>query len=596
MDWYSSDTSDLKTKLSAFRRLSILRRVELLLTVFSPGERLLLYILTIAICISTLALLAGANEAVSVSVPAAGGAIVEGEVGPARFINPLLTSSQADEDITELVYSGLMRTLPSGDIVPDLASSYTVSPDGTTYTFAIRPDATFQDGTPVTATDVVFTIQSAQDPALKSVHRADWDGVAVSAPDARTVVFTLPHAYAPFLENTTLGILPAHLWKGIAPEEFAYSPLNTHPIGSGPYAVSDVVTDNTGSATRYELTPFAHFALGAPYLKKITFLFYPNDAAIVKALNARQIDAVAGISASDLANVKRTDLDIMRVPLPRTFGVFFNQSHATVLADTSVRSALDAAIDKNLLVNEVLGGNGFPLNSPIPPGVMQTAAVSSGISHASSSVAYTDASIASAKSQLSAGGWSFDDASGTWKNSKKQELSFSLATADSPELVATANALADAWRAAGVRVTVQIYPLSELNESVIRPRQYDAILFGEVVGRELDLFAFWHSSQRNDPGLNLALYASSQADTLLSQARATTDEKTREKLYSQFATLIEKDKPAVFLFAPEFIYAVPKGVHGIELGALTTPAERFLNVYGWYTDTERVWNIFARSQ
>src|SRR5262249_777530 len=144
-----------------------------------------------------------------------------------------------------------------------------------------------------------------------------------------------------------------------------------------------------------------------------------------------------------------------------------------------------------------------------------------------------------------------------------------------------ANSVAQMWRAAGVQVSVQVYPISELNTNVIRPRQYDAVLFGEVVGRSGDLFAFWNSSERNDPGLNLAMYANSKADSLLSQARATIDPNARAKLDEQFAALVEKDVPAVFLYSPEFLYLVPSSLKGIELGALTTASERFLNSYQW---------------
>lgn len=592
---YSSSPSNLKERFLAIRRLSLFSRVEDLLLAFSASERLVLYVLLVILGTSTLALLAGANAAVSVDVPARGGSIVEGEVGPARFINPLLASSQADQDITQLVYSGLTRSLPDGSIIPDLALSYEISQDGTAYTFKLRENAVFHDGTPVTSADVLFTIQTAQNPLVKSLHRADWDGVSVSAPDAHTVVFKLPKAYAPFLQNTAIGILPEHLWKGIAPNDLPFSPLNTHPIGSGPYAVKEVATDNTGSATRYELAPFSRFTLGEPHLSRITFLFYQNEEALVKALNARAVNAVAGLSASALPEVKRTDVKVLRVALPRVFGVFFNQSRSAVLADSSVRTALESAIDKQLLVQAVLTGSGVPLNSPIPPGVLPGSSAVAGTSVASSSVAYTDATIQAARAQLERGGWSFDAASGTWKNSKKLELSFTLATADSPELAATANAVASAWRAVGARVTVQVYPIAELNTNVIRPREYDAILFGEVVGRELDLFAFWHSSQRNDPGLNLAMYVNSQVDSLLTQARATTDAKTREKLYEDFEKAIAKDRPAIFLYAPEFIYIVPEKLLGVSLGALTMPGERFLNVHQWFADTERVWSIFAPS-
>ena len=193
---------------------------------------------------------------------------------------------------------------------------------------------------------------------------------------------------------------------------------------------------------------------------------------------------------------------------------------------------------------------------------------------------------------MSRGGWTFDEKTKTWKK-KKLALSFSIATADTPELLATAGAIANYWSAAGINVNVRVYSLSELNTNVIRPRSYDAILFGEVVGRTVDLFAFWHSSQRNDPGLNLAMYANTKADSLLATARATTDRKEREKLYSSFAATIEKERPAIFLYSPEFIYVVPKNIEGIKLGALTTPSERFLNAYEWYADTQRVWDFFT---
>lgn len=591
----SSDHSDLKTKLTIERRFSLLRRFEEMLNAFSPGERLILYGLVIILGASALALLAGLNAAVSVNVPSPGGSLREGLVGPARFVNPVLTMSDADRDLTALVYSGLTRALPDGTVIPDLASRYQISEDGTTYTFALRPDATFHDGTKLTSADVLFTVQLAQNPAIKSSHRADWEGVVASAPDSHTVVFKLPHAYAPFIENTSMGILPHQLWKDVTPEEFPFSRLNTRPVGSGPFVVANVDTDSTGSVTRYSLEPFGGNVLGKPYLRTITFIFYPNEGAMLKGFAAGEIDAVAGVTPDELKDIKRTDIRILTVPLPRVFGVFFNQGHAPALADASARAALDAAIDRERLVNMVLKGYGKPLDGPIPAGVLDASVtVEQSVATSTVSTAYTQDSVEAARAILSKGGWTFDASAGAWMKNK-QQLTFTLATADAPELVATANAVATAWKQAGIKVTVQVYPLSEFNTTVLRPRSYDAVLFGEVVGRELDLFAFWHSSQRNDPGLNLALYANAKVDTLLSQARATTNEKDREKLYAQFTDLLVKDQPAIFLYSPDFVYVVPKSLKGISLGALTTPADRFLGAYRWYTDTERVWNVFSNT-
>lgn len=560
----------------------------------SPFERLVLYILTAILGISTLALLAGANAAVSVTVPSHGGSLTEGLLGPARFLNPLIPMSQADADISALVYSGLTRALPDGRIIPDLASSYEISPDGTSYTFILREDAVFHDGEPVTSADILFTVQSAQNPDIKSSHRADWEGVSVSTPDEKTVIFKLPRAYAPFIQNTTMGILPKHLWSEVTAEEFPFSPLNTNPIGSGPFQISKVETSQTGSATRYELEAFKDFTLGVPYLRRISFVFYPNEDALIRAFNRGDVDSIAGITPDELGGLEREDISTLTVPLPRIFGVFFNQGRNAVLADAAVRNALDAAVIKERVVESVLHGYGVAVDSPVPPHVLSLGGTSPARTVAAEvSTVFTEDSIGNARTFLERGGWKWNEATASWTKGSAT-LSFTLATADAPELVATANAVVEAWKRLGVKVEVQIYPISELNTSVLRPREYDAILFGEVVGRELDLFAFWHSSQRNDPGLNLALYTNSQADSLLSQARAATNPAEREKLYKDFAALVQKDMPAVFLYSPEFLYAIPRDLSGVELGALTTPSERFITAHKWYTDTEKVWSVFSR--
>lgn len=582
-----SNGTSLKDTLTSPRRFSPLHRIEQLLPAFAPGERLVLYALSASLALSTFAIVALVSSAASVTVPASGGALVEGMIGPARFLNPLLATSQADEDITQLVYSGLMRATADGDLVPDLAESYTISPDGTTYTFTLRTGLSFHDGTPLTAEDIVYTVGEAQNPAIKSLRRADWEGVQVSAPDSRTVVFTLSRSYAPFIENTTMGILPARLWRNTDPEEFLFHRLNTDPIGSGPYKVATLSTDESGAPVRYSLVPFNDFALGAPYLQEITLRFYPTQVAEIEALASGEIDAIAGISPAQVALLNRSDVQTLASPLQRVFGVFFNQNHSAVLTDSAARTALDAAIDKERLVSIVLAGYGIPLDGPMLSKTAGFASTSQTVS-----TAYTQESIAAAKAILADGGWIFDNESGAWQKSK-QPLSFTLSTADAPELVKTADAIATAWRQAGIQVAVQVYPIADLNTTIIRPRAYDALLFGEVVGRSLDLFAFWHSSQRNDPGLNLALYANAGADTVLAQARATTDRQDRDRLFSQFAEILKGDMPAVFLYAPEFLYVAPTSVRGVQLGTMTVPSDRYLSIHEWYTDTEEVWALFT---
>ena len=145
-----------------------------------------------------------------------------------------------------------------------------------------------------------------------------------------------------------------------------------------------------------------------------------------------------------------------------------------------------------------------------------------------------------------------------------------------------------------MKVDVKTFEVGNLNQSVIRPRKYDALLFGEIINHESDLFAFWHSSQRKDPGLNVAMYTNAKVDKILEDASITIDEQQRIKKYAQFEAEVKKDMPAIFLYSPNFIYVVSQNLKGLSILNITSPKDRFSNVYLWYTETENVWKIFAK--
>ena len=138
-----------------------------------------------------------------------------------------LAISDADRDLTVLIYSGLMKKEPDGKIIPDLAENYEISPDELSYIFNIKENAYFQDGIPVTADDVEFTVNHIKDPLLKSPKRVNWEGVTVQKINDKTIKFSLKQKYFPFLEIATLGIIPKHLWGELTTEQFNFSDFNT---------------------------------------------------------------------------------------------------------------------------------------------------------------------------------------------------------------------------------------------------------------------------------------------------------------------------------------------------------------------------------
>lgn len=551
---------------------------------FSITEKVLFAFIVGIFAFSGIALLYQANKAFLVEVPDYGGSVTEGVVGSPRFINPLLAISDADRDLTSLIYSGLLKATADGGMRPDLAESYTISDDGLTYTFILKNNAVFHDGSPVTTEDIEFTIAKAQDALLKSPRRSSWDGVKVQVINERTISFTLKQAYSPFIQNTTLGILPKHIWKNVDNESFPFSTFNNKPVGSGPYSIESVVTSDSGLPIEYTLKAFKKYTLGRPFIDTLTLKFYINEKSLLEAFQNEDIESINSISPANVGLLRKANTALLTPPLPRVFGIFFNQNEAPIFVNKEVRIALNAALDKNQMISEVLYGYGQAIDGPL---------------HTDKAKVVTetlDEQIAAARTILEKAGWKFNEGGVYEKKTKRDTeiLAFSISTSDAPELKALAQSAQKRWQQLGARVDVKIFEVGDLNQNIIRPRKYDALLFGEVLGRDLDLYPFWHSSQRSDPGLNIALYTNSKTDKILEDYRKAVDEKTKKTYLDAFETEIRADTPFVPLYAPYFIYIIPSTIKNITLGQPTISGERFLGVHEWYINTNNVWKIFIK--
>lgn len=574
----------------------------------SPFERAFVGLLVLIVLVSGTYLLYQLNDTTLEEVPRQGGRLVEGIVGTPRFINPLLAISNADKDLAALVYAGLLTRNADGELVPELAESYTISEDGTIYTFTLRENLTFHNGESLTSEDVSFTIERASTGAVRSPVFANWEGVTVETPDARTVVFTLPEPYAPFIENARLGILPKHIWDGLSSEEFPHSQFNVTPVGSGPYKVTTVTRDGSGIPSRYELVAFEEYSLGKPHIDALQFRLYGSDEEAIAAYLSGEVDSIGGIAPTYVEEILNTlekpDTAIHRAPLMRTFGIFFNHNRQPIFLRDEVREALDEATPKKAVVGEILRGYGTELSAPLPSHVV-TRIIEQHEATTSTEVAEEEVveeeddggerqpanHMERARLILEDAGWERNE-SGIYVRETDDEtitLSVTLSTVNTPELVQAAERIAESWREVGVQVELKVFEPTDLTQSVIRPRRFDALLFGMVVGHELDLYAFWHSSQRNDPGLNIAQFADIETDSLLENMRTQHNEEERAALYYEFLDRIGSLQAAIFLYSPDFIYVVNDRIHNVSLHPIAEPCERFDTVHEWYIQTDRVW-------
>ena len=331
-----------------------------------PRAKIIVIILVVIFVVSSLAVLEHLNQKLMIDRPEAGGSLTEGVLGSPRFINPLLAASDADRDLVALTYSGMLRLRANGSFEPDLAQSYEISPDGLIYTFKLKPNLRWSDGEPLTADDVVFTIESAQDPIIKSPKRADWNGVLIKKIDQATVQFILKKPFFSFLDNTTLGLLPEHKWAKIKPEQFVLSDLNVKPVGSGPYEIKNIAKDSTGIPVSYQLTPFKNFALGEAKISSLVLRFYGDEKAILTAYQNGEIGSASAMSPTSAKKLETNGQKVIKSNLPRTFAVFLNQSRNPVLVNKEVREALDLAVDRQVIVNQILDGYGQTLNGVLP--------------------------------------------------------------------------------------------------------------------------------------------------------------------------------------------------------------------------------------
>ena len=504
---------------------------------------------------------------VTVFVPREGGTLTLGLVGHISYLNPVLSqSNDCDRDLIELIYNGLYKIDGQGGLEPNLAEKTEISPDGKTYTVFLKDNVFWHDGLPFTADDVIFTIETIQDPKIKSPLLLNWGGVVVEKLSSNVVRFNLKNPYEPFLQNLTLKIIPKHIWANIKPEDIVHTEYNIKPIGTGSYLFDNLDKSSNGKISGYSLVANDSSFEGIPKIDRLIFRFYDNFEEAKEALLKNEVEAISPILIKDYKFFEnKKDYQVFSLYLPRYYAIFFNLNN-NLFSSQDLRQALNLAIDKISLVDIILNRQAFALTGPLSPGFW---------SYQQSDVEYDPAKALEIINKL--------------KNSKAgpKELKFTLSLPDNPELVEVAKFLIDSWKAIGVEVDLQILPLADLEKNVIQTRSYQALLFGEIISQDPDLFSFWHSSQITDPGLNLSAYKNSNLDKLLEETRQILSEDKRLENMQQIQTILKTDQPAIFLYNPYYLYLLPRRVQGWNIQYANLPSERWSDVENWFIYTKR---------
>lgn len=516
-------------------------------------------------------------------IPAVGSSYTEGILDEPHSINPIFAVKDADRDLIKLIFSGLLTYDGDGNIKPDLAESYDISADGKIYTITLRKNLQWHDGKPLNADDVLFTIHTIQNSQYRSPLRMNWHGVEMEKINDLTIRFTLRAPYTPFIENLTTGIIPEHIWDPVTPEQAPLHEANLKPVGSGPYMYSDYRQQKDGSITSYTLTRNPHYYQTGPYIQTITFMSYKTEDDLFAAWRRGVIEGFGPVAPERLSQINKNKSLLISASMPRIFGIFFNQKQAPLLQDDRVRQAIAEAIDKVKIAQSQHFSKSAPADYPLPW-------------MGSDSPAPFAFNPDDARTLLAQAGWKDQDDDGILDKNMKDEngksmstaLRFTLTTSDWPDLLQTADILKQMLHEVGIDIIIEKKTFSDLETQSIRPRNFEILLFGQVYGYEPDPFAFWHSSQMKDPGLNITFFANNQADKLLEDARRTQDTAARDQMYHDFSQIIAKELPAVFLFSQTYLMLLPADIQGAGPVKISLPSDRFNEIATWYRSTKRI--------
>ncbi|MEK7635820.1 MAG: peptide ABC transporter substrate-binding protein [Patescibacteria group bacterium] len=517
---------------------------------------------------SFLLALAYINENTTI-VPVDGGKYTEGILGQPVFINPILAVSDADRDLTELLFDNLFN----------MAESYKTNENGEVWRYRIKDEVYWHDGQRVTSDDIIFTIELIQNPDSYSPLFSSWNGVKVSRISEREVEFKISSPYVFFKSNIEdLKPIPKHIFASIPPANIRLSNYNLEPIGSGPFVFRYFNKRADGYIKNYELEKNENYYNKKPYIDKLNITFYNKEDELINAFNSGLID---GLGIAEKKSIEKVNFsnNTFSLRMLKYYAVFFNPYSHQALKDKNVRLALLTATNKNGIIKKIFSGQATEVSDPLINTINET----------KNNSTKPEFSLEKAAQILESTGWKIKDNEIREKDIDKENvaLEFILTVPEIPFLVETAELIKSDWEKIGIKLNLLVLPLSEINNNAIKNRDYQMILFGNILGRNPDIFSFWHSSERFYPGLNLSLYESKTADSLLETIRKDFNDEKRQSDLLSLNSLITSDSPAIFLYSPNYLYVARKNLGGFDSAEISFLSDRFKNIENWHVKTAK---------
>ncbi len=521
----------------------------------------------------------GLSSTYQTKQPIDGGSYHEGLLGAFSTANPLYATGAVDSAVSRLLFAGLFKYDNNNKIEGDLAKDYSVDATGKVYTVRLRKGLVWHDGKPLTADDVVFTYRTMQKPDARSVFQGSMRGVSIDKVDSHTITFSLSSALSSFPGSLTGGILPEHILGTITPSELRASSFNTvEPIGAGAFKWQHLqLSDNSsgeGTAATISLEHFENYHEGAPKINRFNIHTYETVDDLLNALESREVNAIAGLKSAPRELLDKKDINIQSFQSTAAMMTFFNTQASNVVNDVAVRRGLMYATGRRAIIQR--------LNQSLK--IVRAPVLNDQFAY-DKAYAQPLQDIAKANETLTQAGWVAGKDGIRVKDGKR--LSINLYAEDTPDNQIVTDEMKNQWREVGAEAIITLQP-SMYFQITLQTRGYDAVLHGVSIGTDPDVYAYWHSSQAADGGMNLSNYKSTTADTALEAGRTRQDETQRALKYKPFLKAWYDDVPAIGMFRPRIYYVTRGPVFGLDEHLLNTDADRYNTVEHWQIRTAYV--------
>ncbi len=457
---------------------------------------------------------------------------------PSR-INPILSTDSASSEITNWIFNGLFKYDKNGNIVCDLAKSYNFDTP-IKLIIKLKENVKWHDGKLFSSDDVIFTYNMINSPKVFTPTKSSFDMVkSVRKIDDFSVEIIYKKPYFKALEIWMTGLLPYHLLKN--EKDLMTSKFNKNPIGTGSYKLKTLTISSD-----IILNANDDYFKGRPKIDKISYKFIPDTTTAFYTLKQGQLD-IGGLTPIQIdrqINDKfKKDFKIFEKP---SFGytyLGFNLK-GTKFKDIRIRQALSLAINRQEMVDVLFFGHGKVCTGPFLP---KTFAFNENIK-------VPLQNIQKAKQLLKQMGYD-----------KNNPFEFQVITnANNSIRVNAAEILQYQLSKVGIKMKIRVMEWQAFLNTIVHPRNFDAIILGWGLSLMPDAKPLWHSTSYKKGGFNLVGYSNKKVDTLIEQGAITIDKKKLSKIYKEIFTHISTDLPYLFLYIPNSITVVNDKIKNVE--------------------------------